>query len=78
MRASIAIAMRACRAFDGVNEYQVTIVEHGEQRQETVMAASASAAREQVEDQCDGEVIAVRFVRAASFSCAIRDGRGIR
>ena len=78
MRASTVIAMRACTAFDGVNEYQVTVVEHGEERQHTVMAASASAARDQVEDECNGEVTVVRFVRAASFSCAIRDGRGIR
>ena len=61
-----------------MNEYQVTIVAHGEQRQETVMAASASAARDQVEDECDGEVTVVRFMRATSFSCAIRDGKGIR
>ena len=61
-----------------MNEYEVTIVEHGQQRRATVMAASANAARAQVEDECDGEVIAVRFVRAASFSCAIRDGRGGR
>ena len=58
-----------------MNEYEVTIVEHGQQRRATVMAASANAARDQVEDECDGEVTAVRFVRAASFSCAIRDGR---
>ncbi len=61
-----------------MNEYEVTIVEHGQQRSLTVMAASAAAAREQVEDECDGDVTAVRFLRAASFSCAIRDGRGTR
>ena len=37
--------------------------------------ASANAARDEVEERCDGEVMAVRFVRAAGFSCAIRDGR---
>jgi hypothetical protein len=58
-----------------VNEYEVTVVEHGQERRVTVMANSASGARNEVEDQCDGEVTAVRFVRAASFSCAIRDGR---
>ena len=80
MPASIAIATRACRAFEfaaatALNEYQVTVVAQGEQRVLVVMAASAAAARDQVEDECDGEVTAVRFVRAASFSCAIRDGR---
>ena len=61
-----------------MNEYEVTIVEAGQQRRETVMAASANAARDDVEERCDGEVTAVRFVRAAGFSCAIRDGRGGR
>ena len=61
-----------------MNEYEVTIVEHGQQRRATVMAASANAARDQVEEQCDGDVIAVRFIRAAGFSCTIRDGRGAR
>jgi len=61
-----------------VNEYEVTIVEGDQQRRETVMAASVNAARDEVEERCDGEVTAVRFVRAASFSCAIRDGRGGR
>lgn len=61
-----------------MHEYEVTIVEHGEPRHATVMAASASAARDQVEEQCEGEVIAVRFVRAVGFSCTIRDGRGAR
>ena len=58
-----------------MNEYEVTIVEDGKQRHATVMAASASAARDDVEARCDGEVTAVRFVRAAGFSCKVRDGR---
>ncbi len=61
-----------------MNEYEVTILEHGVERRAIVMAASASAARDQVEAECDGEVTAVRFVRAAGFSCAIRDGKGGR
>ncbi|MBK8958249.1 MAG: hypothetical protein IPM80_07395 [Proteobacteria bacterium] len=58
-----------------MNEYEVTIVENGQPRRETVMAASATAARDEVEERSDGEVTAVRFVRAVGFSCAIRDGR---
>lgn len=61
-----------------MNEYQVTIVEDGQQRCLTLTAASAALAREQAENDHDGEVTAVRFVRALSFSCAIRDGGGSR
>ena len=61
-----------------MNEYEVTIVENGQPRSLTLMAASAAQAREQAEDDTDGEVTAVRFVHAASFSCAIRDGHGSR
>jgi hypothetical protein len=61
-----------------MNEYQVTIIENRQQRCLTVLAASAALAREQVEDDSDGEVTEVRFVRALSFSCAIRDGSGAR
>ena len=61
-----------------MNEYAVTIVEDGQQRHLTVMAPSAAQARELAENGTEGEVTAVRFVRAASFSCAIRDGRGSR
>ena len=61
-----------------MNEYEVTVVENGQQRQLTLMAVSAAQARELAEDDSDGEVTAVRFKRAASFSCAVRDGRGPR
>ena len=45
MPASIAIVTPPCKATEAVNEYEVTIVEHGQQRRATVMAASANAAR---------------------------------
>ena len=61
-----------------MNEYEVTVVEKGQQRKLTLMAASALQARDLAEDSTDGEVTAVRFVRAASFSCTVRDGRGPR
>lgn len=61
-----------------MNEYEVTVVENGQQRQLTLMAVSAAQARELAEDNSDGEVTAVRFRRAASFGCAVRDGRGPR
>jgi hypothetical protein len=61
-----------------MNEYEVTVIENGQQRKLTLMAASATQARDLAEDGTDGEVTAVRFVRAASFSCTIRDGRPSR
>ena len=61
-----------------MNEYEVTIIEDGRQRRETVMAASANAARDAIEERCDGDVTAVRFLRAVGFSCAVRDGRSGR
>ena len=58
-----------------MNEYEVTVVESGQQRTITLMAVSAIQARELAEDDSDGEVTTVRFKRATSFSCAVRDGR---
>ena len=59
----------------GMHEYRVTVEENGAQRELTLFAATAAAAREQAEALTTGEVSAVRFVRAAGVSCAIRDGR---
>ncbi len=61
-----------------MNEYEVTVVENGHQRKFMLLAASAAQARERAEDDTEGEVTAVRFVHAASFSCTVRDGRGAR
>ena len=61
-----------------MNEYEVTVVENGQQRHLTLLAISAAQARDLAEDNCDGEVTKVQFKRAASFSCAVRDGRGPR
>lgn len=61
-----------------MHEYEVTVVERGVRRLLSVRAASAAAARAEVEACCDGEVIAIRFLRSSHFSCAIRDGRSGR
>lgn len=58
-----------------MNEYRVTVIENGEPRSLMLQAPSAAAARDLAEEQSQGEVQEVRFLRAASFSCAIRDGR---
>lgn len=61
-----------------MNEYRVTVLADGEQRELLVFAATAAAARDQVEDDTGGEVLAVRFLRATGVSCAVRDGRNRR
>jgi|GEM_PF-2310015 hypothetical protein len=57
-----------------MNEYLITVTEHGCERQLTVEAETASAARDQVEESTDADVIALQFVRALTFSCRIRGG----
>ena len=59
-----------------MNEYAVTVAAQGVATVLTVMAETAALAREQAEVEAD--VIAVRFVRAISFSCTIRDGASKR
>jgi hypothetical protein len=61
-----------------VNEYVVTLVDGSGQRELALLAATAAAAREAAEELHDAEVVAVRFVRALSASCRIRDGRPAR
>jgi hypothetical protein len=55
-----------------MHEYQVTIVENGEQRCLTVEAATAAQARAAVEDSTDAEILAIKFTRALGFSCRQR------
>jgi len=62
-----------------VNEYAVTLADdHGERREITLLAETAAGARDAAEEAVDDEVIAVRFVRAVTFSCRTRDGRAAR
>ncbi len=62
-----------------MNEYLVTLADDGDGRREvTLLAESAAAAREAAEETTDDEVVAVRFVRAVTFSCRTRDGRPVR
>ena len=58
-----------------MNEYRVTVIKTSEPRSLMLQAPSAAAARDLAEAQSEGEVQEVRFLRTASFSCAIRDGR---
>ena len=53
-----------------MNEYEITVRDHGRERTLTVIAETAARARMQAEDEAD--VVAVRFVRAVSFGCHIR------
>lgn len=59
-----------------MNEYAVTISDEAGQRTLTLVAATAAQARAQAEEVAD--VVTVRFLRAISFSCAIRDGAARR
>ncbi|MEQ8663052.1 MAG: hypothetical protein RLW62_19730 [Gammaproteobacteria bacterium] len=61
-----------------MNEYAVTLADAAGQRELTLLAATAAAARDAAEAAHAAEVIAVRFVRAVTFSCRTRDGRAAR
>lgn len=62
-----------------MNEYAVTLADdNGTCREITLLAETAAAARDAAEETADDEVIAVRFVRAVTFSCRTRDGRSVR
>ena len=80
MQVFIATAMQRLRVFESglganlVNEYCITRSEHGIETTCIVESETAAGAREQIEDHVDAEVIAVKFVRALSFSCRMRTG----
>lgn len=62
-----------------MNEYAITLADyHGTRREMTLLAETAAAARDAAEETADDEVVAVRFVRAVTFSCRTRDGRAGR
>lgn len=62
-----------------MNEYVVTLAGDDDERREvTLLAETAAEARDAAEEMADGEVLAVRFVRAVTFSCRTRDGRSVR
>ena len=62
-----------------MNEYVVTLTGDDDERREvTLLAETAAEARDVAEEMTDGEVLAVRFVRAVTFSCRTRDGRSVR
>ncbi|MEQ8495876.1 MAG: hypothetical protein RLW61_23985 [Gammaproteobacteria bacterium] len=61
-----------------MNEYVVTLDDGCGQRELTLLAETATAARDAAEVAHDAEVVAVRFVRAVTFSCRTRDGSARR
>jgi hypothetical protein len=61
-----------------VNEYRITLSEHGIETTCIVESETAAGARQQIENDADADVIAVKFVRALSFSCRMRTGGTLR
>ena len=57
-----------------MNEYVVILADGAESHERTLLARNAAAARKLAEEAHDAEVVAVRFVRALTFSCRTRAG----
>lgn len=80
MRVFIVTAMQRLRASESgfgtdlVNEYRITLSDHGIETTRIVESETAAGAREQIENNADADVIAVKFVRALTFSCRTRTG----
>ena len=55
-----------------MNEYLVKVDEAGEIVERLVEAPTAAAARDQTEEESDGDIVAVKLVRVLGFSCRQR------
>lgn len=52
-----------------MNEYRVTLSQHGRECALSVEAETAENARDLAEDDTGADVIAVKFVRSLTFGC---------